>query len=841
MSGDAVIDPMASARIHAAWIAPTPDAVRRLHDELMVPGNLALRTRFETVADLASSRLPASAFDVPWELWSRQVVLLADGDAGLHTNDLEAARAAFTALRESHVDEHHPLPLIDAEIGLGEVARQADDLHTATQHLAAAIRLAGRHYCRFAEVRARIALGYVQLNAVGAAAAESTFGAAVDVARSRGWRLDLANALLGRGECRQRLTQQLPVMRDHLEALTHFERVRSVEGVANATLHLGEVTRRLRWTDEAHGWYSQAAAAASQRGDTIGIANALDGLAEIEIQQGRLTQARRHLGQSARAALGGYPRGFAHALNGLGRCALHGGDPATALGFFHRARQMYLELGLATSAATSCHAIAACADRLDEPTLAMAARLHAVELIEGSRAGQITHRDQAEYVDRFGGHYTDALRTAIVVGDLSAYIAVFEAMAGRRLAALLDHESGSEQAALLAQLAQMNAEARLRNEPVESDSASRLARLLGRAALSTTLPAMARQAFDDVMAEGYRPFDIQTAPQLWERAVLDRAAVVLMADANDCREILWLAHVDGAPAPHGGSHVVSDECARMLRGLASGLSLDATLADLAPLADLMPPELVALLPPGRPTTLVPVGRLWNVPWPAIAAPTSQKPDRLLAEATPLVLCPSLAFAAQIRPEPPEGRTLGSVAWWRSEQVLHHDLIAFSGRDSEATPAVRPLRSAADARIALLDADADLVVLVGHGRPLAEMVHYIDLDDALGVTPADLLTATPPREIALITCWGASTPGGLAGDRVSVVSLALARGAHSIVASTSELRDDAPASTFVNMVVHNALSSPLPLALHDAQRALLARPDLRVGYVSRWAPLIAFGG
>lgn len=840
-----MIDADLSAFLYDVWVRPDAARVQALREATPVPGRLAMRTRYETLPDLSRSGLSAGALALPRDVWDRQAALLDEADSAVQGNRQDAGAAALAALADSHVEGLHPLPLIDAEIGFGDLARQRDDPEGAIRHYAKALQLARRHRCRFAEVRAGLSLGYTQLNSVGASAARESFTRAIDVARDRDWRLEWANALVGRGECTDRLGDPTNSMRDLLDALLLFTGLRSTEGTANATLHLGEVCRRLRWTDDAHGWYSKALEAAQSRGAPITVANALDGLAEVEVEQRRYRQARRHLGQAARISADAYPRGFAHALNGLARCAFAEGRVPTALRLFDRARKLYVNLDLPTSAATSCAGIARCGELLDEPDLAVTARLDAIAHIERSRAGQVTHRDQGEYFQRFGAFYGQALRTALRYGRLDAFVAVFEAMAGRRLAGLLKAAGrGSDQAVLLAQLAQFNLEARKRPMPDDLDPARRRNRLIGRIALGGSLPGMARQALDDVLATAYQPFDPDGAADLWQQATHDRAALVVLAEDETAGELFWLAAVRGQRVPHGGSRRLPRETVELLGRIRSGLPLDATLRDIEPLDALLPPELVDLLPTGETITVVPAGRLWHVPWPAVHAPTGTDPACLLVERAPLVLAPSLAYAAFHDPRQRPDRPVRRVSWWRSTQVVNHVPRALAALDADADAdaeiSVRALSHGTEARAAILRGTDDLLVLIAHGRPMPEMVHYLDLDDALAVTPADLLEATPPRELVFVTCWGAASPGAQPGDPLSIVTVALTRGTRSVAATTSELRDDALSTAYVNRFLHRCLTRPIPQALHETAVAALSRRELRDGYLARWAPLVAFG-
>ncbi len=856
-----------------AWRSPQPATLRRVLTSTPVPGDLALRSRFDTLADLPRSM--SSTADLSRERWDAQVELMRRGDQAVQRNDQSAGIEAFEALRASHRPGEHPLPLIESATGLGDLARQRDDLEESLAQYTTAMNLARDHGCDFGRVRTGLGLGYSQLNQASATSALVSFTTAADLARERDWRLDEANALLGVGECHHRLARPLHSLRSILDALRLFEGLSSSPGVANATVQLGELCRRLEWNEEARGWYSQAVRAIGDRDLPVAHANALDGLAEIEVELGDFVAARRHFAQAARRSIPGYPRGYAHALAGLARCSRAQGNYRTAMNRYSAARDAYESLLSYPAAAGSCSGIAQCAEVLDEPRLVIEARRDAVRLVEQTRAAQIRHADQAEYFDRFGHHYFAALGAALTHGNLGLFAAVFEAIAGRRLAGLLNTTTGADYAAMLAQMARLNAEAR--HTPVQDDNRSRrLARALGRISLSATLPDAARAAIDDVMAEAYQPFDISGAHELYSNAVAGRDITVLLAEDERRGEIVWLAQLPGQATPHGGILAISQATSRLLAQLrSSGMSATATPADVEPLKDLLPPQVAAAIEtasspldePSPPTdaavlTVIPAGRLWHVPWACVpiarppattdADPASESGSldpsvangsaRFLGETIPLTISPTLAYAgrsARVSGSPGQ-QPARHISWWRSSQVINHDARALKDSGTGTTQTIEELSSGSKARDSLLNATDHLTVLIAHGRPIAGTVHYLDLDDAIPLTPADMLEATPPQHLVLITCWGAASPQTRHGDPLSVVAVALAKGTQSAAATTSELLDDAMAGAFTNLFLDAALQQPLPHALHASTRRFLGRPDMREGYLSRWAPLVVIG-
>lgn len=838
------------AEIYRAWksAAANPAVAAEVLSQNPTPGDPALKSRFETLPDL--TRSSSDLTTVTFERWQQQIDAMRTGDAAVHVNDSASAVEAFQHLTDLHRDGEHPLPLIEAQIGLGDLARQQDQPEQAASHYERAIGLARQHGCDHALVRASLGIGYAQLSSVSAAAALQRFSEAATVATSRGWRLDQANAQLGRGECHARLWRMTAALQDLLAALNLFEQIRSDEGIANAAMQLGEVSRRLRWVEEAVGWYTMALRTARRGRSPISIANALDGLAEVEVAMNAYSSARAHLREAVAIAENGYPRGVAHALNGLGRCAYAQQDYRTALSEFERARSAYLDIGLFTSAAISCNGIAAVAERLGERDLEMRARLDCVALVERTRAAQVTHGDQAEYFHRFGEYYFRAMDAAIRYGDIEGFVAVFEAVAGRRLAGLLAPNSDAGAVRLLAQLAKLSADAR--NDPVSEDSPERrVTRALRRAAAVNGMAEMTRAAFEDVMAEPYQHFDLDGVTELYSRAVENGRALILVAEDQRNETLYWFAHVPEQGPPHAGIATLPAATSDLLSSLhVNGLPRSATWRDVEALAALLPPNLRSLLsalPTSETITIIPAGRLWHVPWNCVPftsspedAPNRPQRPTYLGERFAIVLNPTVAFAARYM-RSNSSVTPQRVAWWRSCQVANQNVRALAQPTLAPHQTVRKLATAEEARTAALQATDDLVVVIAHGRPTPGIVHYIDLDEAAPLTPADQLESTPPTTLVLIACWGTTAPGGKHhGDPLSLATVALAKGTAAVAATNSELLDDPLSAAFVNQFLHAALAGPLHEALHDSIRKFLTREDAANGFLSRWAPLTVVG-
>ncbi len=492
------------------WRQHTPEAIAALLKSVPTPGNLALRSRYETFLDLAEYDLPQELFNITWELWQYQIRLLTEGDLALRRNDRTTAEYAFGELEASHKAGKHPLPLIDAKIGMADSMRQHQNLEESLDYYESALSLAREYKCKFAELRGSLGLGYVQLHATSAAGAAKSFERAISLARMRDSRIDLGNALVGLGECFNRQLKIIGAHRNLLEALTVFESLNSREGFANATVQLGEACRRARWDEDACGWYKQAIDETDPETAPIALANALDGLAEVEVHLGMFDDARRHGLQSAYVSTkADYPLGLAHALAGLALTNEQRGRTAHAIKMFEKARSHYNKLKLFTSEAAACNGLARCAEEIEEAELSVTARLSAVRCIERSRAAQVTHQDQEEYLRRFGSYYSQALVSAVKNGSNGVFLSVFEALAGRRLAGLLEWNADHDRvyyARLVAQLSRLSHES-IWDRPVsDTDPEKQFALRMGRVALRDSLPSIASESFEDATGSAYLPF-----------------------------------------------------------------------------------------------------------------------------------------------------------------------------------------------------------------------------------------------------------------------------------------------------------------------------------------------
>lgn len=839
MGGQGRSDDEVSRLLYEAWAdGPGGNLATSLADRVPVPGALGLRGRFHFLTDPEVPALPGERFALSWDTWQRQVELTDTADAALIANDEAAAQQALTALRATHEDRLHPLPAVDALVGLGDAARQADRFEEAAARYEAAMELAAAGHYRFGLIRALVPVGYLTLLAGSARQAAGIFARAAGLARELDERAYLAAALTGLGDALMRLHQDDDAERALTEALRLSELVRTDIGIVNAAQQLGDLYRSRKRLDEAKAALTRALEAASRSGALTGEVNACDGLGEVSLALDDLNGARQfYLRAYKLSAEHGHRRGTAWALYGLGRCAYALDLPDQAHQLFEAALKVNQELGDLPSSATALDAMARAADAMGDVAAQTRARVDAVLAIEAMRSSQDRHQDQQEYRERFAVVYSAALRAAVRNDDPAAFITVFENLAGRRLAGLLEQipaPAAVENAQLASHVLATASDLPLDGADLAAPAASaeRRARLIGRLALRGGMPETVERAIADVAAALYRSFSPGDAGPLLSRAAAraDVLLVTLVPGADD--QIAWLRAGPGRQA-RSGVHEMAGSVRELIFSLArDGLPARARPDAVSGLAGLLPAEAFEGLPDDAPLLIVPLGGLWALPWPAVPVGGA-----FLGERFSLAVAPSLTLADHVRGSGEPSRP-HAVGQWRSPQILRHELVAFID-DARVT---LDSFSCAEAALAAVISDQghDLVIVAGHGRPVPGIVHYLELAPRVLLTPAALLGARTPDQLVLAACWGAHAPGAADSDPLTLATIALTRGSRAVLATTSELADDPLASRFLNGVLHRLPSSAMPTALREMTRRFLASPQYREGYLSRWAPLITVG-
>jgi tetratricopeptide (TPR) repeat protein len=828
-------------RLHAAWLdASDPTQADRLLAELAVPGPVALRARFHFLTDAPS--LSQADLELSLDHWLAQLKLETQGDAALIANDPVAAAESFADLVPATPARHlaDRLARIHGLIGLGDIARQGDDIEEALPRYEQALNEAGEIGHRFGEVRALVPLAYLALTSASASEAQELFERAEQIAVDLDERLYLANALIGKGEAQQRLREHDGARKTLRRALEVAEQLHSNVAIGNAAQRLADLDLRSGERDRVPDLLAQAADAFERGGVAIGAATAADSLADLLLSNAQIPEAveqyRRafDLSQSA-----GYRRGQAHALTGFARCAeaVDKFDEAEALQ--ERALEIYESLDDLIGRTSARSGLARTASAQANDTAAIDHWLTVIEGIEEMRALRDRLDLQEEYRLRFSESYSAALQAAVDARDRHAFVTVFESLAGRRLAGLIERAGGTEEAELLGYLLAASDHRTFRDSYPKEPTREQRVRRLGAAVMRFGLVERTEKSFEQAVATAYGPFSRDRSAQLLRGLPANTETLLLapIPDHND--RVAWLWRSEGDDATLGIASL-GEKASVLLEQLSKGRwSGELRGTALAPLRTVIPEMLRARLAKvDRPLLLLPLDRLWSVPWPAVPLDDG----RFLGEVVPLALSPSLSVhAALLTQTAADRRTPRPVVAWRSPAIGHHDLDPVFVDDP--TWQRRPITESWQLKEALLrnDPGDPLIVIACHGYPIGGLGHYLELAPGEPLTPTELLNASrTPREVVLISCWGATTPDAPAGESLTIAMLALTRGSQRVAASIAELGDSLAATHFIQAFLHRMRDRPMPLALRDATIRLLEQPGVREGPLRDWSPLVIIG-
>lgn len=106
-----VQDSQASRMLYEAWRqGPASPASLTLPERMPVPGSVSLRGRFHFLSDPILPALPLGLFQIGWDIWARQVMLVEAADRALIVNDLQAANRSLDELVSTHEQGLHALP-----------------------------------------------------------------------------------------------------------------------------------------------------------------------------------------------------------------------------------------------------------------------------------------------------------------------------------------------------------------------------------------------------------------------------------------------------------------------------------------------------------------------------------------------------------------------------------------------------------------------------------------------------------------------------------------------------------------------------------------------------------
>ncbi|MEV4663147.1 tetratricopeptide repeat protein [Micromonospora echinofusca] len=837
------MDHVALLPLYRAWLAPDAAARAAAIADLAVPGPIALRSRYRHLRD---PQAPAGPLQEGLSLaeWRTVLELETEGDRALREGDLDAARDTFIRLAGHETTADHRVVRVHALIGEGDVARAFDKVDEAITAYETALTIATSDRYRFGQLRALVPLGYLSLAYSSAVTAGAQFRRAEALAVELADPLYRGNVGLGLAECLERSGNLDEAVELTTAAYQAFDEVGSTIGRANAAHRTGALLHRARRRSEAVPWLRKAHAWFVEVGDPVGLTNVLSGIGDLHLDVQEFDTAEqwyeKGLRQAERAKL---PRARAHALQDVARVARGRHRWADAVVKFDRALAAYRDIDDIGGIWHALDKKAEAQAELGRLDAAARTRLEAVHSIEAFRAGHRDERSQREYRERFRLAYSRALAAVTAAGDATAFAVVADCLAGRRLAGLIEAgtrtTSGPELEILqnlLAHADQRLARHRPEQAPGHTGNREERIRLLGAFGIRHGLAEPAEASLDDQLAAVYLPPGRDGAPLL--AAVSPRAHLVqLLVDPVEAHRVHWLWRAPGAE-PRVGCLDLDDAARDVLTTLGGDRATRVQLhvADLAPVVSVLPPGLVdALLADADPELLiVPIGELWMIPWSALPLPNGA----VLGELVRYAVCPSLTVQrllvarAASAPTPADGN---AVDVWRSPLVSGEHLTRLDA--SRLTP--RWLASASAARQRLRDGGR-MMVVVGHGRRAPGMGHYLELDEARWLVPADLLGASTPRRLALLVCEAGSIDEGRPSDPICLATLALAARSDEVLATVGELGDSHPAARYAESVLANMAEFPLPEALRRATRWLLSHPEVRTEPIFHWAPLIPVG-
>ncbi|GAB2568349.1 tetratricopeptide repeat protein [Kribbella endophytica] len=811
-------------RLHEAWTAAAVAGADVVGD-MPEPGPIALRARFWALRQVSLPTDRPESFRTGWDDWWNELMLESRGDTALISNDLAIAAEAYEELaRIGRIRTTHPVVLIQALIGLADVARHHDDTETAAKIYDEAYALAVTTGSTFGRVRVLVPKGHLLRRAGAAEEMLTAFVECEREARVLGDRIYIANALVGRGEALGLLGQHDEAVKVLSEAVENFQQLGSSVGVASAAIRLADVLRMADRKDEAMPVLQLVIDL--EDGPVVEAIDAADVLAELYNRRGEYAAARRTSSAAIeRAREHGYPRSVAHLQMTLGHCERLSGSPGEAAELFAAALDYFQRRADDLAMSAYCLGdLALCAEDAGDLSAAVDLRLRSITSIEQMRARQTRPRFQAEYRQRFGRVYRGALRTAVVAQDPAAFVAVFEGLWGRRLAGLTgkDLKTGSDPVVIAQLLARAERNRWRRTADQELDPAERFRRVLGGAALAGALPEMFDDSIGAELAAAYSPFDPTEAQGLLTRIPDDVAALLLAPVPEQRGEIAWLARTPQGEITLGTAFLPAVANDLLDVAVSRGMK-NQVVADVAPFAALVPSS-ISELPVGTRLQLVPLEDLWALPWSAVPAGHGM----LLGEQFAVLTAPSLTVADVVR-----SRSQGAdpknleIRTWIGPEVNYHRLAGLRGTATAVAGPEEALRE-------IVATTVDAVVVVAHGRPAAALGHYLELGEEVLLTPADLFTAATPRRLGLIACWGAQVPGGGTGDPLTFATLALTRSSDVVVARVSELGDDAVSSAFVDSFLYRAMSLDWPEALRRTTA------ERRSDILYQWATLTILG-
>ncbi|MFJ2647956.1 hypothetical protein ACIO1C_14630 [Streptomyces sp. NPDC087420] len=856
--GDITAHRLAGA-LFTAWRGGDPEAVRALAAEPS-PGPIALRCRYRHLLDTARTHtggeraeagpVPAPPVEAGPDLavWNRLLVIETEGDDAVRTGDFDRAAELF---RESLADSRSDaVAVANARVGLGDVHRARNQVERAVEEYEAALSAAEGAGYRFGTLRALLPLGHLALAHHSVVRARALFARASELAGALDDQVYLAGAVQGLAECDERSGDTARALEGYERAYASFRRVRTLTGQAHAAQRAGALYHRAGRLDLARDWLVRAAQDFAEDNDAVGMTNVLEGLGDILLDVGDPDAAEVQFRAAHSIAVDRGLRGArAHAAQNLARLARSRADWPAAVGLFGEAVAAYREEGDLLGVCTALAKLAESHERLGRVEEALGDRVDAVFAIEEYRAANRDAGAQQEYRGRFAGVYASALRAAVSAGNPEAFAVVADGLAGRRLAGLAEAAipPGVTDHLTLLQHVLVSADERWIAEsrpggtggmrlPPGISRQERINRMLGVVGLRGGLREPAEEAVDDLLAAVYLPPADDGADLL---AMLPAGchALQLVRDPVDHALLhrLWRAQ-DGSVRVD--SVELSAACLRVLAVLREDSQERGELRPegLTALAGLLPDPLREAMAGGGASRLLllPVGDLWLIPWGAVPLRTGL----VLGQAVEYVVCPSLVLQRVLRRRGPARPVDRPTCFWRSPVMESLDMTALR-EDPRWTFETPP--EAWQAKSSLGDG-AHTVVMVCHGRLSEGPGHYLELDTGTWLLPSDVLVATPPVRLYLITCWGAGVPGQAMTDPVSIATLALARGSTEILATVGEYGDTPVGDQFAQWVLASLDGTGVTAseAVHRATGTIMNEQGMWTWPLRDWAPLLPIG-
>jgi hypothetical protein len=149
-------------------------------------------------------------------------------------------------------------------------------------------------------------------------------------------------------------------------------------------------------------------------------------------------------------------------------------------------------------------------------------------------------------------------------------------------------------------------------------TAERRARLIGRLALRGGMPETAERAIADIAAALYRSFSPGDAGPLLSRTATHADVLLATLVPGADHQIAWLRAGPGRQT-RSGVHEIAGTVQQLITSLArDGLPPLARPDAVSELADLLPADAFEGMADDAPLLIVPLGRLWALPWAAVS-------------------------------------------------------------------------------------------------------------------------------------------------------------------------------------------------------------------------------